>query len=807
MFSVHAVIRSAMLAGTLILVSACDSPAERVSKHHERGMELAEQGEPEKAILEFRNALQIDEAHAPSLYGIAEALEATGQLREAAGFLLRVVEVDPEHVQARVKLSQAMLLGGALVEAREHAEAAYALAPEDPDVLAAKATVALELGNIAEALSAARMALALAPYHAGAGMILVAERLTAGEKREAMALVDQFLEANPENLPLNLAKLQFLAQDAAQQEALGKHLDRLVGIYPEEPGFRQALARFHRQRGDDEAAIEVMRGLVALDPENVESVMQLVRFLREIQGDEAARAELDARVAAAEDAARAFPYHRALAGLDVAAGEIDRAKARFDRLIEDEDLPEARIARARLAMSDDDRTGALELLEEVLEDDAQNVDSLALRARIELDGGDADAAVLTLRSALGEAPDRLDLLGLAAVAHERAGNPQLAGENLAAAVRVSDYAPDQSLAYVRFLRQRGRTEAAATVIDEALRRYPRDRWLLETAGEIQLALGDLPAAEEMAARLAALGEDESNVVGQRITAAARGAQGRVAEAIEMLEAIARRPEAENDSLAQLVRSYVRADRTDEAVAFVDGVLEENPENPASLIMRGALHELAGEGEAAEARYREAVAAAPQEPAAYRALIRFHAAREDLISARRVVGEGIKAVPSPADHQLRLALAGIEETEGDFAGAIETYRALYEERPDSLVVANNLASLLSDHRADDPDSVELAIRVARRLGDSPAPQFQDTYGWTLHLKGDHNAALRSLIVAVEELPENAWVHYHIGQTYAALDQAEEARTHLQRARELGGEDFPRRADIERALQAIPEVKSN
>lgn len=802
-----ALVRSALAVSLMVFATACDSAEERLAKHYDRGVELAEQGEPEKAILEFRNALKIDETHVPSLFGIAEALEATGELRGAVGHLLRVIEVEPEHVPARVKLSQVMLIGGALAEARSHAEQAYAVAPEDPDVLAAKASVALRLGNTDEALRDARMALVLAPYHANAGMILVADRLMAGENGEAMALVDQFLGANPENLPLNLVKLRLLERDGARQEALGDHLERLIGIYPEESGFRRALAQFHRQRGDDEAAIEVMRELAALEPKDTDTVMQLVRFLAAVRGEQAARGELEARIAAAESAADAFPYHHALAEIDYAGDRADRAKARFDRLIVEEDLPQARIARARLAISEDDRPGALALLDEALDDDARNVDALALRAAVELDGGDPDAAVQTLRAALGEAPDRLDLLRLAAVAHERAGNRQIAGERLAAAVRVSDYASEQTLAYARFLRQRGRTEAAGTVIEEALRRYPKDRQLLKAAGEIQLALGDFPAAEEMAARLASLSEDDGSVTAQRITAAALGAQGRIGETIEMLEAIAKLPEAGSDTLAQLVRSYVRADRTDEAVAFVEGILEENPENAAALIMRGALHELAGEGAAARTSYREAVAAAPEEPAPYRALMRFYVARKDLSNARRVIEEGIEAVPFPSNHQLRLALAGVYETEGDFDSAIETYRVLYEARPDSLVVANNLASLLADHRADDPESIELAVRLARRLGDSPVPQFQDTYGWTLHLKGDHNAALRSLLIAAEDLPDNPWVQFHIGQIYAALEQTEEARRHLERARELGGENFPRRAEIEQSLRTMPDARSN
>ena len=146
-------------------------------------------------------------------------------------------------------------------------------------------------------------------------------------------------------------------------------------------------------------------------------------------------------------------------------------------------------------------------------------------------------------------------------------------------------------------------------------------------------------------------------------------------------------------------------------------------------------------------------------------------------------------------------------QGDYNGAIETYQALVEERPGSLVVVNNLVSLLSDHRADDPESLQYAARLARRLGDSPIPQFQDTYGWTLFLTGEHGTALGSLRKAVEELPGNPWVQFHIGQTYAALGENAKAREHLEKALQLGGEDFPPRAEIDETLRGLSKLESN
>jgi len=57
----------------------------------------------------------------------------------------------------------------------------------------------------------------------------------------------------------------------------------------------------------------------------------------------------------------------------------------------------------------------------------------------------------------------------------------------------------------------------------------------------------------------------------------------------------------------------------------------------------------------------------------------------------------------------------------------------------VVVANNLASLLTAHRTDDA-SLDRAYRIARRLRGIDVPAFQDTYGWIAHRRGDYAEAL-------------------------------------------------------------------
>lgn len=797
---------SALLLATVLTLSGCDSPEERLERHFLRGTELADAGEHLKAILEFRNVLKIDPDHVPSLFGIALALRETGDLPAAVAHLTRVIEADRDHLGARVNLAQVLLIAGDVGAARLHAHAAYDRAPQNPDVLAIRAAVALRLGDREQALDDAYLALALAPEHTDAGTVLIAERALEGDVRAALELADRFLRSAPENLPLNFVRLQLLGLDDTRQAEFVRHLEHMIALFPAEHRLRVALAEFHHRNGDNARAVAEMRKLVALDPADTETALQLVNLLVSTGDAAGARTELDGLISTAKDAERALPFHLTLAQLDVADGKPEAAGQRLDRLIEESGLPGARIARARLHLADGGRDEARALIEQVIQDDARNVDALALRAALQLDDGDAESAIVTLRTGLAEAPTRVDLLRLSAAAHERVGNANLAGDNLAAAVRVSDHAPEQAIAHARFLLDRNRAAAAAAVLDEALRKHPTDATLLAAAAEIRIRQAEWQEAERLAARLSAVDGERGGGLGASIMAAALRGQDRPGEAIQLLKPLAAGSDGRPAALVQLVGSYVQAGLADEAVHMVDGELAANPKNATALVLRAALHAANGETDAARARLATAVEQAPQAPETWLALARFHGSQDELDQAQAVLTRAVAAVPSAASFDVRMALAGVSELRGDFDGAIGIYQELSAEWPDSLVVANNLASLLAEHRADDPASVELATRLARRLADSPVPQFQDTFGWIQHLNGNHDRALESLLKASKALPDNPWLHFHLGQTYAALGQNGKAREHLGRARETGGDTFPRLAELDRALGAAQAVQA-
>jgi cellulose synthase operon protein C len=140
---------------------------------------------------------------------------------------------------------------------------------------------------------------------------------------------------------------------------------------------------------------------------------------------------------------------------------------------------------------------------------------------------------------------------------------------------------------------------------------------------------------------------------------------------------------------------------------------------------------------------------------------------------------------PASGTLRWLKAGELERAGDFESAIKVYETMYAEDSSNVVVANNLASLITTHRTD-PESLERAFAVARRLRGSDVPAFQDTYGWIEYRRGNLEEALTYLEPAAAGLPDDALTQFHLGMAYAGLNRPEDARRQLTRALEIAGD---------------------
>ncbi len=770
---------AAGLAAGLLALAACDSAEERAEGHYRRGLELMAAADVDRALIEFRNVFRLDGDHLEARLAYADALRGRGELREALGQYLRVIDQAPRNAAGQLRVAELALRLQDFETAEAAAAEAVALDPANPEARAVKATLDYRAGtDRPAAIETARGVLAEAPGNVAAHMILVADAMNARDPAAALALLDTALAAVPGDEGLHLARLAAL-ETLGDFKAAGAQLARMAELFPANPGVRQALVRWHLRAEDPDGAEAVLRAAAEAAPAEPEPALTLVQFLYELRGPEAAGAELDALIAARPDPA---PFQQARAGLDFAEGRSGEAIAALTALTAGAEPSDAvrdlQASLAEMLAGTGDAAGAAALVETVLAGDAEHVAALKLRARAGIDADRPEAAIADLRTALSQAPRDPAIMTLMAEAHMREGSRELAGERLALAVEMSAQGPADSARYARFLLEDGRTGPAEGVVTDALRRLPEDPALLVLLGEIHLARADWARAGQVAELLRGLDDPQAAEAAAGLELARLQGEGRGAEALALLEGLP----GSAGALKARIEAHLIAGDPAAARAAVEAALAADPADPAARLLRAGLHALDGEAEAAEALYRGIVAETPDVAEAHEALFAFLAGQGRTAEAEAALDAGITALP--AARELRFIRAGVQEAKGDFEAAIATYEALYAEDSGNALVANNLASLLTTQRSD-PESLERAFAIARRLRTSDTPHFQDTYGWILHRRGDSEQAVGFLAAAAASLPDNPLVQFHLAEAELALGRQEAARAGFRRALDLAG----------------------
>ncbi|MCP4309570.1 MAG: tetratricopeptide repeat protein, partial [bacterium] len=259
-------------------------------------------------------------------------------------------------------------------------------------------------------------------------IILASERLKGADPTGALTLIDRGLQKNPRSLGLQYLKVNAL--DAlGDLEGIEAVLKQLFEDNPHDPPFRTGLASFYVQQDRFNDAETLLRDHVVAHPDDAGAQLELVAFLKANRGLSAARHELDALVVKNP---QQFSYRMALAEILLASGEdtgaITLLNAIIDSDTENDERNQARLQLSRVLVSTGNRQRALTLVDAVLDGDSKNVDALEIKARLYLADGQIREAVSYLLAVRNEAPDSGSALLLLADAYERLGSVELAEE-------------------------------------------------------------------------------------------------------------------------------------------------------------------------------------------------------------------------------------------------------------------------------------------------------------------------------------------------------------------------------------------
>jgi len=187
---------------------------ESAEMHNILGSALADKGEFDRAIAEFREALRLEPDSASAHGNLGLALASHQAPEEAVVHLRRSVQLDPGNGRAHYALAGILLAAGQYEGAIDELRASLRVAPDSVEIHEGLGIVLASQGKLDEAVDEFRAALRLRPNSAGAhnnlGMALASQgKLDAAidEFHQALALQPEFAEAR-RNLTTALQRRQ-----------------------------------------------------------------------------------------------------------------------------------------------------------------------------------------------------------------------------------------------------------------------------------------------------------------------------------------------------------------------------------------------------------------------------------------------------------------------------------------------------------------------------------------------------------------------------------------------------------------------
>jgi cellulose synthase operon protein C len=792
-----------LLVMALSLLGACESSKDKAARHLQAALELVEKGDPERAIVEFRNVFKLDPDNAAARMAFAGLLETRGSLPEAYAQYSRVIDMAPEDQEALAAAARIAAAMGNWADAGKRADAQLALKPGDPAMLAIRAAVdyatafsAADAAGREKAAETARTLLAGQNGNLLLHRVLIDNLVQNGDYPGALAAIDAALAALPGEKGLYELRVTVLAtlQDDAGVEA---ELLKMVRLFPEDPTMGLALLRWYVAHDQIDAAEAYLRGKVAADGAagDLAARMTLVDFLRQYRSVDAALTEIDAILATLPATAPAA--EGAAPPITPAAIRTLRASILFDQGKHDEAIKamqdilagaeaseqtrQIKVTLARMQFALGNSVQARALVEEVLVEDAGQTEALKLKAAWLTDEDKTDDAIALLRAALDANPRDPETMTLMAQAYERTGSHDLAADMLSQAVVASGKAPGETLRYAQFLMRDAKYLPAETLLINALQLDPANVALLAQMGRLYVLMADWSRATGVADRLDEIATPEAMAASQDLRPTILANQENLGSAIDYLQGLAGSGNASMDAQVALLRAYLANGQTDQARTMAADMLARAPQDPAARFVAATVKGATGDGAGAIADFRAMLAEEPSHLIVWTALVRQLSQDGAATEAEAALDEALTHLPDQGD--LLLMKANFLELRQDADGAIAIYEKLYAADSSSPVVANNLASMLASYRPDDAPSVERAYVVARRLRGTTEPAFADTYGWIAQLRGNPQEALPYLETAAAGLPQDPMVQFHLAETYRALNRAEEARAQYAKVLEL------------------------
>lgn len=209
--------------------------------HYNLGIALNDQGNADKAIDHYRQAVELRPSYAEAHYNLGRLLAQKGQFDDAIIHYEKALEINPADAEAHNNLGATFFVRGRVDEAIAHYQKALAIQPDYADASCNLANALLSNGDLDGAIAYYSGCLAVAPNQAEPQYNLASTLFRKGRVDEAIAHYQKVLQLRPDNADAraNLGSI-FLAKGRVR-DAIAQYRDALR-IAPDNVAAQSNLA-------------------------------------------------------------------------------------------------------------------------------------------------------------------------------------------------------------------------------------------------------------------------------------------------------------------------------------------------------------------------------------------------------------------------------------------------------------------------------------------------------------------------------------------------------------------------------------
>jgi tetratricopeptide (TPR) repeat protein len=718
-------------------LSACSDPEQKKEKHYLRALEYVKIDDDKAAILELRNAIQLDAKFADARYQLGLLYLKAGDPKAAFGELQRAASLDPKNLDAGVKVAEFYLLSRKKEDSRKFVEQVLQQDANYLDALALLANLELVDGNFAKAEEAIDKALAQAPendklYNIKGRVFVAQNKLDESEK-----LFQKAIELNPDNFANYRTLLMFYKQKN-DMTAMQNLLDTMAPKFPDNPQLHLMLADLYQQKGEMDKAESEMLKIGETDKDTVQYRLMLTDFYKKQQLFDKAEAALQAAI---EDFPKDIQLQVSLAELSFDLQKFDKAQSLIDSVLASNPANGgANLIKARFLIRDGKDKEALQLITPLTTDYPKWADPFYYAALTQLRLGNTELAQKSIETALQNDAKNDRSHALAAQIYLIRGDSTGAGREATLALRIN-----------------GRNTAAVKILAKALVQAKEYDKAIEFIGKLnqEAVAGDVELLGSLG--LAYLGQENKE------------------KARETFAQLVQLAPDNSKALAFLTALTVGKD-IPQAIDFVQKQIAVSETAGHYLLLGDLLTKNKQFAEALQA-YQKVQDLAPDNPQGYILSARLlnHQGKIDETIAQ--YEELLQKDPNSIAGLMGLATA--YEVQGKLTEAKAKYVRALEIQPNLPAASNNLAWLLaSEEGADLGEALRLAMQAKQALPDQP--HIADTLGWVHYKRKSYPLAISQFKQALDNRPDDPIIQYHLALALYGNGDKQEAIASLEKA---------------------------